>query len=83
MLMVWNYIVLMVICVQCNVIYRVIKFWLLTDQLSLNVGKSHVMLIGSQQKLRDSDLYVSINGRRLSRVPSLKYLGVLIDEHLT
>jgi len=31
-------------------------FWLRTNQLSLNVGKSNVMLIGSQQKLRDSDI---------------------------
>ena len=58
-------------------------FWLRTNQLSLNVGKSHVMLIGSRQKLRDSDLCVSINGRQLSRILSLKYLGVYIDEHLT
>ena len=36
-----------------------IEFWLRTNQLSLNVGKCHVMLIGSRQKLRDSDLYVS------------------------
>ena len=28
-----------------------IEFWLRTNQLSLNVGKSHVMLIGSRQKL--------------------------------
>ena len=60
-----------------------IELWLRTNQLSLNVGKSHVMLIGSRQKLRDSDLCVSINGRQLSRVPSRKYLGVYIDEHLT
>ena len=60
-----------------------IEFWLRTNQLSLNVGKSHITLIGSRQKLRDSDLCVSINGRQLSRVPSLKYLGVYIDKHLT
>ena len=60
-----------------------IEFWLHTNQLSLNVGKSHVMLIGSRQKLRDSDLCVSINGKQLSRAPSLKYLGVYIDGHLT
>ena len=28
-----------------------IEFWLRTNQLSLNVGTSHVMLISSQQKL--------------------------------
>ena len=35
-------------------------FWLRTNQLSLNVGKSHVMLIGSRQKLQDSDICVEI-----------------------
>ena len=53
-----------------------IEVLLQTNQLSLTVGKSHVMLIGSQQKLQDSDLCVVINGRQLSGVPSLKYLGV-------
>ena len=60
-----------------------IKFWLRTNQLSLNVLKSHVMLISSWQKLWNSDLCVSINGRQLFRVPSLKYLGVYVDDHLT
>ena len=60
-----------------------IEFWLRTNQLSLSVGKSHVMLIGSRQKPWDSDLCVNINGRQLSRVPSFKYLGVHIDENLT
>ena len=60
-----------------------IEFWLRTNQLSLNVGKSHVMLIGSRQKLRNSDLCIIVNDRQLSWVPSLKYLGVYIDENLT
>ena len=68
-------------CLQCDL--DSIEFWLSTNQLSLNVGKSHVMLIGSQQKLRNSDLCVIVNDRQLSRVPSLKYLGVYIDKNLT
>ena len=43
-----------------------IEFWLRTNQLSLNVGKSHVMLIGSRQKLRNSDLCVTVNDRQLT-----------------
>ena len=42
-----------------------------------------VMLIGYRQKLRDSDICVEISGRQLSRVQSLKYLGIYIDENLT
>lgn len=60
-----------------------LEFWLRTNQLSLNVGKSHVMLIGSRQKLWDSDLCVVIDGRQLSQVPSFKYLCVYIDKNLT
>ena len=41
------------------------------------------MSIGSRQKLRDSDICVEISGRQLSRVQSLKYLGIYIDENLT
>jgi len=52
------------------------EFWLQTNQLSLNVGKSHVMLIGSRQKLRHSDICDEISGRQLSRVKSIKYLGI-------
>jgi len=60
-----------------------IEFWLRTNQSSLNVGKSHVMLIGSRQKLRDSDLHIIINDRQLSQVPYFKYLGVYIGKNLT
>ena len=60
-----------------------VDFWLRTNQLSLSVGKSHVMLIGSRQKLRDGDLCINISRKQLSRVLLLKYLGVYIDENLT
>ena len=60
-----------------------VDFWLPTNQLSLSVGKSHVMLIGSRQKLRDSDLCINISRKQLCRVLFLKYLGVYIDENLT
>jgi len=58
-------------------------FWLWTNQLSLNVGKSHVILIDSRQKLRDSDICVEISGRQLSQVKYIKYLGIYIDKNLT
>jgi len=47
------------------------------------VGKSHVRLISSQQKLLDSDICAEISGRQLSRVQSLEYLGTYVDENLT
>ena len=55
-----------------------IEFWLRTNQLSLNVGKSHVMLIGSRQKLRNSDLCVIVNDRHAAFSGTISYyIGLL------
>ena len=60
-----------------------VQLWLQANLLSLNVGKSHAILIGSRQKLQDHDLCIFVGGVRLSRVPFLRYLGVYIDETLS
>ena len=54
-----------------------------SNRLQLNVSKSALMLIGSRQKLKDHSVSISIGGRPLPRVLSTKYLGVIIDQHLT
>ena len=41
------------------------------------------MLIGSRQKVGSKTLCLSLNGSVLKQVPSTKYLGVYIDQHLT
>jgi len=41
------------------------------------------MLISSCQKLRNNDLRVTVDGKQLSRVSSVKYLGLHLDKHLT
>ena len=41
------------------------------------------MLIGPCQKLRNNDLRITADGKQLSRVSSVKYLGLHLDEHLT
>ena len=51
--------------------------------LSLSIKKSNVMLVGSQHKLQNHDLSVSIDGWSLSCVSSFNYLGLSIDENLT
>ena len=51
-----------------------IHLWLQTNRLSLNVGKSHVMLIGSRQKLQNHELCITVGSTQLSRVPFLSIL---------
>ena len=58
--------------------------WLHEHKLTLNVSKSKFMLIGGPKKLSYfSEVALSINDRRLDRVNSYKYLGVIINENLT
>ena len=71
--------------VQCDLQLDLCKVqdWLQANRLQLNVSKSVIMLIGSWQKLWNRSVSVSINGRALASVTSTRYLGVLIDQHLT
>ena len=57
---------------------------LITNRLSLNTVKTEFMVIGSQQKLRsiDSEINIKINENEMTRVDSVKSLGVYIDKHL-
>jgi hypothetical protein len=73
-----------------------ISHWLAANKLSLNVGKSK-LLVFTNQKIKSSGLKASnnlvdsednglelfINGERLKEVDFAKYLGVLIDNKLT
>ena len=61
--------------------------WLIGNKLSLNVAKTHSMLIASQQKhksLSRSDIRFEpkIRGKEIEIRCKAKYLGVQIDDHL-
>ena len=60
-----------------------VNSWLCVNLLTLNIRKSNVMLIGSRQRLRNHDLCISVDGKQLSRLSSVKYLGLHIDENLS
>ena len=60
-----------------------VHLWLSVNRLTLSIKKSNVMLIGSCQKLRGNDLHVTVDGKQLSHVSSVKYLDFHLDEHLT
>jgi len=59
--------------------------WLAKNKLSLNVDKTHFMLIGTSQKLatvHDNNLNVNIKGNRIQRAYHCKHLGIEVDEKL-
>ena len=64
-----------------------LETWLQGNKLSLNVAKTHSMLISTKQKhkslkSRNEALELKIRGNELEVVQKTKYLGVQIDCYL-
>ena len=61
-----------------------ISRWCQLNDMVVNVNKSKVMLVTTQQKRSrlDTNLNVTLNGKNLSTVDSDKILGIQIDENL-
>ena len=53
--------------------------WLKTNRLSLNVSKISYMIISNQKKALD----IKIRERIVTKVSTVKFLGVTLDENLT
>ena len=57
--------------------------WCVRNKLIINANKTKSMLIGSKQKVHNTDLNVSIAGVSVAKVNDVKCLGVIIDESLS
>ena len=58
--------------------------WLRANKLTLNANKTKYVIFGTRQKLTSKpDLNSTVGDNKIERVSSLKYLGVILDEHLT
>lgn len=55
-----------------------IKNWLHTNELSLNIDKSNLVIFHPPQK-KGFPIKLSMNNQILSYKPYIKYLGILID----
>ena len=63
-----------------------IKDWFTANKLSLNVQKTKYLFFHKQSKKDDIPLCLPkliINNYEIQRVESIKFLGVLLDQHLT
>ena len=56
--------------------------WFRANKLSLNVGKTNYMLF-SRQNFNDLNMRVSIAGQDIEQVENFKFLGIILDSHLT
>ena len=58
-----------------------LNFWICSNKLSLNVDKSH-FIVFSKSKTPTIPL-LSVDGKEINRVNSIKFLGVFIDDRLS
>ena len=56
--------------------------WLRANKLSLNVKKTELVIFRPRKLKVDHSFKFKLDDKRLVRIHSVKYLGVLIDEHL-
>ena len=56
-----------------------ISEWLAANKLSLNVGKSKLLVFNNKKKIK---IEITLNNQSLKEVDNAKYLGILIDNKL-
>lgn len=56
--------------------------WFKANKLSLNVNKTNYVIFTTKKK-QTPDINVDIDGIKVNRVKSTKFLGVILDEYLT
>ena len=57
--------------------------WMVDNRLSLHLGKTECILIGTRNGLRNAeDFRVVCDGDEVKRVEKVRYLGVMLDQHL-
>ena len=63
---------------------RVCQSWLIDNRLSLHLGKTECILFGPKRRLNaGADFTVKLDDVIVKRVTTVKYLGVLLDQHMS
>ena len=61
---------------------RSVKKWLDANKLSLNIDKTNYIIFHSPSVSIPSDVVIKIGKKHIKRVKFVKFLGLLVDEHL-
>ena len=57
--------------------------WLKANKLSLNIAKTNYILFHPKQKSTISNTTITLDNVSVKRVEETKFLGVLVDQHLS
>ena len=62
---------------------RKLSMWLRANKLSLNIEKTELVVFQRQNTKLNNSFKIKPDEKRLFPISSVRYLGVLVDEHLT
>ncbi len=62
---------------------RHVKKWLDANKLALNVGKTNFVVFHSVQNSLSESVSIKIGNQHIRQVKYVKFLGLLLDEHLS
>ena len=60
-----------------------LSLWLNLNRLALNISKTNFVIFRTQQKKIDHNVTLILNRKAIEQKRFVKYLGLLVDEHLT
>ena len=66
-----------------NMELKKVKKWLDANQLALNIDKTNFVIFHSPQKQIDHQVVIKFMRKKISQKTSVKFLGVLLDAHLS
>ena len=67
---------------EVNLELHKVFIWLASNKLTLNIGKSKFMFFSNKKKIKH-ELCIKINGKKLEKCVTYKYLGVIFDKNLS
>ena len=66
-----------------NAELKKLSLWLNLNRLALNVSKTNFVIFRSYQKIPNHNVTLLMNNKALQQKDHVKYLGVLLDQHLS
>ena len=67
---------------RMNLELKNLSQWLKANKLSFNVTKRELIIFHSSSKKTDHSLKFKLDAKRLTQTDTVKYIGVLLDDHL-
>ena len=64
---------------KINCTLKSIAEWLKANKISLNSGKTELVLFRSKDKKITKNMNFRISGQKINMIPDTKYLGLILD----